>query len=207
MKKFILFLPISFFFFQITFSQEIPKTNVKHGLLYDKMELNKSDSFKSSLNSDDYGLNSVLMVFICVINPELIYENEKINFGLTKEVSLGFPFLRVNNFNSIGRLGFEYSYIFKSERNHHLRSFLDMGIILESSEFIAISLNAGGGYFTDFRKNGIFPQVSLNMVIPTGENVALNPYVKLRHTFMLDKTQSDNTDISAGVGFMIFSGF
>lgn len=213
MKKLSLYLILSLVFIQFSYSQVILSTN--SNLLPEskyKIPASTNLSFSKSpvtspLNKVDADLHTAIFIFIFLINPELIYENEKVNFGLTKEVSFAFPVMGANDFTALGRLGLEYSYIFRNERNHHLRSSLNVDIPIETNEFTAVMLSIGGGYFTDFKKNGIFPQVSLGMFIPTNENFAVNPYVKLRHTFMLDKSQSSNTDISVGVGFTMFTMF
>jgi hypothetical protein len=213
MKKFLFLMVFSFFVVQFTFSQNIFNTNSKLLLKNDNSVLKykktglENINFASPHSKESFDLNTATFLFALLINPMLVYENEKVNFGLTKEVSLALPYFVDNGFGSIGRLGLEYSYIFRSERNHHFRSFFDLGFPLESSEYVAVTVNVGGGYFTDFKKNGIFPQVSFNMIIPVNDNLAVNPYVKLRHTFMLDKTQPDVTDISIGIGFMAFTLF
>lgn len=207
MKKIVILFILVICPYQIIFSQYLYTEKSKLQLLYNNSELSKRVKQTSPLHKEDFDLNSATAIFVCVINPLLLFENEKIYFGLTKEISLAFPFFNSGNLGAIGRIGVEYSYIFRNERNHHLRSFLSTEIPIESGEFTAVTLGIGGGYFTDFKKNGIFPQFSLNLLIPVHEVFAVNPYVKLRHTFMLDKTQPNNTDISLGVGFMFLSLF
>ena len=118
-----------------------------------------------------------------------------------------FPFIRTSNFGTIARLGLEYSYIFRSDRNNHLRSFFNVDIPVNAGDFVAFTTSIGGGVFTDTKKSGIFPQASFNMFVPFGEGLGINPYIKLRHTFMLDKTQSDITDFSLGIGLLILPFF
>jgi len=213
MKKLSLYLILSLVFIQFSYSQVIFSTNsnLQPQSKY-KVPLNSNLSFTKSsvtspLNKEDADLNTAIYIFILLINPELIYENEKVNFGLTKDISLAFPLMGTNDFFALSRLELEYSYIFRNERNHHLRSSLNVDIPIETNEFSAVMFSVGGGYFTDFKKNGIFPQFSLSMFIPTSDKFAVNPYIKLRHTFMLDKTQSNNSDISLGVGLVAFSIF
>jgi hypothetical protein len=213
MKKSCLCFILSLICIQYSLSQVIFNTN-SNLLPKDKYQFPCSTntgftkpSLMQPMNKQDADLNTAVYLFILIINPELIYENEKVNFGLTKEVSFAFPLLGANNLTALGRVGLEYSFIFRNERNHHLRSSLNLDIPIESSEFVAVTVGAGGGYFTDFKKNGIFPQIYLGMLIPTSNYFAVNPYIKLRHTFMLDKSQSDNTDISVGVGLTLFTMF
>lgn len=155
------------------------------------------------------GLNTTTSVMLLSwpLNPMLVYENKKIDFGLTKEVSVVFPFIRTPGFGTIARLGLEYSYVFRSDRNNHLRSFFNVDIPVDAGDFVAFTTSMGGGVFTDTKKSGIFPQASFNMFVPFGEGLGINPYIKLRHTFMLDKTQSDITDFSLGIGLLILPFF
>jgi hypothetical protein len=204
MKKLLIVLLLSLLCSNFTLSQNSHALLKNPGLLNDKIAFNTKPS---PLNKEEFGIQDAIYIFIFTINPMLVYENKKVNFGLTKEFSLAFPFFRVDDFRAIFRPGVEYSYIFRDERNHHLRSFLGLDIPIQSGEFSAVTFNFGGGYFTDFKKNGIFPQASLNMLVPVTENLAVNPYIKLRHTFMLKKDQTDNTDISIGVGIIGFSIF
>jgi hypothetical protein len=207
MKKFGFFAMLLLFSLQSAFSQVPRGDGYKPSLLNHNIDFSNYKNLSSPLKTQDFDLNSITMIFVCVINPVLMYENKKINFGLTKEVSIGFPFLNSKYFGTIGKLGLEYSYIFREERNYHLRCSFSSEIPIQSSDYAAVTLGFGGGYFTDFKKKGIFPQVSLSMIIPIDEQIAAYPYIKLRHTFMLDKTQTDNTDISIGVGFMFFALF
>jgi hypothetical protein len=146
-------------------------------------------------------LGTVLYTTSLIINPEILYENKKVNFGLTKEISLIFPFMNTNVIRALSRIGTEYTYVFRDGRNHHLRGFFNLEIPIEAADYIAITCGIGGGYFTDFKKSGAFPQTSLDAIIPVSDGFALIPYIKLRHTFMFDRTQSDITDFSAGMGF------
>jgi len=127
------------------------------------------------------------------LNPALVVEEKKVNFALTKEVSVFFPKIR-------SKIGFEYSYVFRSERNSHLRLFADCLIPLEAGDVAVVLLNAGGGYFTDTKKSGLFPQISLSIVAPTADYFAVNLYVKARQTFMFKKEDSNIFDASIGFG-------
>lgn len=211
-KNFTVIFLLSFFFAQISLSQisDIPTSeNLKfktHNLLGNS-KLSEF-SLTSPLNKEDFDTHTPITIFILLFNPVLMLENEKVNFGLTKEVSLAFPLKKLNDFPAFGKLGFEYTYFFRDERSHHLRSSFDIHIPAEGkSDFVIFTYSFGAGYFTDFKKSGFFPQASINLIVPTCEYFAINPYVRLRHTFMLDKTQRDNTDLSVGVGLMFLSFF
>ena len=133
-------------------------------------------------------LKAGLIVF--PFNPVLLIENKKFYAGFTKEISYGkFPY---------GRLALEYSFIFRETRLNHLRASYNFDIPLETGDFFAFLISVGGGYFTDFDKEGYFPQASFSLLFPLTDNIATNPYFKLRHTFMKDKEESDISDVSFG---------
>lgn len=124
-------------------------------------------------------------------NPIILVENQKVYFGLTKEFAIG----KVG----FGHIAAEYSYLFRSENNSHLRFSYNYDIILEAGDLGGFLLSVGGGYFTDFNKKGIFPQVSFNMLLPLYDDVAVMPYIKTRYTFMTDNSQSNIFDFSLGL--------
>ena len=158
----------------------------------------KEISFKGN-NTTNTSSEDVFVPFLVVwpLNPRLVVENKKAYFALTKEVSLLLP--RVT-----GKVGFEYSYVFRSDRNHHIRVFADYIIPLLAEDFMAIVLNTGGGYFSDTKKSGLFPQVSIGMLVPLGNAMAINLYIKARETFMLKKEEANIFDASVGVGLSFY---
>jgi hypothetical protein len=204
MKKF-LFIAVLFSLLSgISYSQEISGPNTNHSLPDDYMKLNISKD-KSTNVPDWFG--TIAFFTSLVINPEILYENKKVSFGLTKEVSVLLPFINTKELKALSRPGIEYTYVFRDGRNHHLRGFLNFEIPVETSGYIIVTWGIGGGYFTDFKKSGAFPQTSLDMIIPVMEGFALIPYLKLRHTIMFDRTQSDITDLSIGMGFTLMPFF
>lgn len=135
------------------------------------------------------------MIMVFPLNPEFLIENKKFYAGITKEVSLGFfPY---------GRLSSEYSLIFRETRVNHLRFSYNYDFAIEAGDFAAFVITAGGGYFTDFNKEGYFPQLSFALLFPLTDNIATNPYIKFRHTFITDKDESDISDLSFGFGLYI----
>jgi two-component system alkaline phosphatase synthesis response regulator PhoP len=126
---------------------------------------------------------------------KLLIENKKFYAGFTKEISYGkFPY---------GRLALEYSFIFRETRLNHLRASYNFDIPLETGDFFAFLISVGGGYFTDFDKEGYFPQASLSLLLPFSDEIGSMPYIKFRHTFMTDKSKSDISDFSLGLGLYI----
>jgi len=204
MKKYIFASVLFLFFVNISFSQVLRLKNTNTSLPDDYTKLSLSKDRATNVPNI---LGTSLFITSLVINPDIIYENKKINFGLTKEVSVLMPFISTKGFRALCRPGIEYTYVFRDGRNHHLRGFFNLEIPIETGDFVIITWGIGGGYFSDFKKSGAFPQTSLDAIIPVMENFALIPYLKLRHTFATDRTQSDITDFSIGMGFSFMPFF
>lgn len=130
------------------------------------------------------------------LNPSVVVENKKVYFALTKELSIILP-------GVVGKIGFEYSYVFRAERNNHLRVFADYFYPIEAGDFAVVIFNIGGGYFTDTKKNGLFPQFSMSILAPLTDFFAINLYVKARETFMLKKEEANIFDSSFGIGVVM----
>jgi len=163
------------------------------------LELNKINippvNFRKITNISEGELWSGVIAF-WPLNPMLVYENKKIYFGLTKEVSIGF----LHRF----KFSLEYSYIFRDANNNHLRSSLNYIIPLSTSDFAIISTSIGAGYFTDTKKSGIFPQGSIEFIVVPTDNIVISFYSRLRHTitvgtFNSSSCRSNITDLSLGV--------
>ena len=163
------------------------------------LELNKINippvNFRKITNISEGELWSGVIAF-WPLNPMLVYENKKIYFGLTKEVSIGF----LHRF----KFSLEYSYIFRDTNNNHLRSSLNYIIPLSTSDFAIISTSIGAGYFTDTKKSGIFPQGSIELMIAPTDNIVISFYSRLRHTitvgtFNSGSNKSNITDLSLGI--------
>ncbi len=130
------------------------------------------------------------------IGPSLIVENDKVYFGLTKEFSIGkFPY---------GRLAAEYTIVARETHINQLRFSYNIDIPVEVGDLAAFLLSVGGGYFTDFSKQGYFPQVSFNLLLPAYDAVAVCPYIKVRNTFMNKKEESDIFDFSIGISTILY---
>ncbi len=136
---------------------------------------------------------------LLLVNPELVIENKKVYFGLTKEISVGkYPY---------GRLAFEYTYVFRSYSRNQLRFSYNEDFILPSKgDFFAVICSAGVGYFTDTENKGIFPQASIGAILPLPIGIfeGLYLYFKARHTFVKGTGNSNITDFSLGSSFFIY---
>ncbi|HMS66439.1 MAG TPA: hypothetical protein PKD83_14440 [Ignavibacteria bacterium] len=137
-------------------------------------------------------LEAVLIVF--PFNPIFQLQNKRFYAGITKEVSLmAYPY---------GRLAVEYSLIFRETRLNQFRASYNFDFGLESGDLYAFLFSIGGGYFTDFHDVGYFPQASVSLILPFGDNLATVPYFKVRETFMT-KGSPDIFDVSLGLGLYI----
>lgn len=133
------------------------------------------------------------------INPEIVIENKKAYFGLTKEISTGYyPY---------GRIAFEYTHIFRSYSQNHLRVSYNLDYFIPTQFFVALMFSGGIGYFTDTKHNGIFPQAAFGICVPLPiANIitAVYPYIRARHTFVKGAENSNITDFSLGMGLILF---
>lgn len=140
------------------------------------------------------GVASILYL----INPIILYEDEKIYAGLTKELSVGFGKLGEH------RIAFEYSFVFTGNISHHLRFSYKYDLLMKNniqpSNTLQSSsvLSLGGGYFTNFNKQGLFPELTYGYSL-RNHRLLIFPHVKIRHTFMFAKEDTDITDISFGI--------
>jgi hypothetical protein len=119
---------------------------------------------------------------------------------ITKEMSVGFGKLGTNRF------AFEYSFIFAGNISHHLRFSYKYDLLLKEKIEPSHSLQGtgvltpGAGYFTNFDKQGFFPELAYGYAL-RNHKILIYPHIKIRHTFMFKKGDSDITDISFGIIF------
>lgn len=191
MKKItLLILLITFIFINNIFSQykTIPyKQNSPKLLKEHKTELKESSTTFFAVS---------LATFLYLLNPIILLENDKISGGITKEVSLGFGYFGEH------RIGLEYSYLFRDKNNSHLRLSYKYDYLFkdtEPSNLLQAStvISLGAGYFTDFEKSGIFPEISFGYSIRNDE-LLIYPHAKLRYTFT-ERKYSNIIDFSFGV--------
>jgi hypothetical protein len=137
-------------------------------------------------------------IFLYAINPIILYENKRLYAGITKEISMGF-----GNFGE-HRLAGEYSFVFAGNISHHIRFSYKYDMLLKegiqpSNMLQGTSvLSVGAGYFTNFDKNGIFPEVTYGYTLRNNK-LLIYPHIKIRHTFMFKKDEADITDLSFGI--------
>lgn len=157
-------------------------------------------------SSSVYPISIAAAAGLYLLNPIIVFDNKKLFMGFTKEFSVGFGYFGEH------RISFEYSFIVSGSIRHHLRTGYKYDILLrpglEPSNNLQGTgvLSIGAGYFYDFDKNGAFPEVSLGYSL-RNHKLLLYPHIKLRHTFMFKKDESDITDLSFGFMFGIANPF
>jgi hypothetical protein len=141
---------------------------------------------------------------IMVATPTVIYENKKVYFGLSRELSL------LLGKKGELRMSADYTFVFRRDLKHQFRVILKYDILSKLSRgdwFDDRSFfSFGTGYFIDADGSGIPAEISAGFRIGEDSHFYLYPYIKLRHTFMTKKEKPDNTDFSLGlaIGFKPF---
>jgi hypothetical protein len=135
---------------------------------------------------------------IYLINPIVLYDDKKVYMGVTKELSLGFGKFGEHRF------AFEYSFVFTGNVSNHFRLSYKYDLLfkdkIEPSHMLQGTsvLSVGAGGFTNLSKQGVFPEVTFGYSL-RNHKLLIYPHVKIRHTFMFRKIDSDITDISFGL--------
>jgi hypothetical protein len=153
-------------------------------------------SVESFYKKADLPLSLYVLGIAAIISPMAVFEDKKVFFALTKEVSVGkYPY---------GRLSFEYSYVFRKYNTSHLRFSYNYDITLHAADFVAFIASPGAGYFTDTHNKGWFLHASAGALFALGERTGLHPYLRYRHTFIKDELKSDINDISLGAALIFY---
>lgn len=143
--------------------------------------------------------------FVYIFNPILLYENDKIAAGLTKEFSLGFGYFGEN------RIAVEYSLIFRSEEKSFLyvgfvRDFLLSDLIPSNSLQTSVAVSPGISYFTNFSAHGIAGQLAFGYSI-RNHKILIYPHIKAKYTRIFKSGKSDILNISFGITLGIANPF
>lgn len=223
-KKILLCAAIFLVLFRSSFSQDLPelslknnktsthfflsdKTNSSHSVTYrNNFFLNQilqSHSLKNNLHKDKGSVQEStfpiaigVASFLYLFNPIILFENDKIALGVTKEVSLGFGYFGQHRFM------FEYSYIFRKDLSSHIRLGYNYDILLKDSLQPSNMLQGtptltfGGGYFNNFSRPGAFVQMMYGYSI-RNDKFLFYPGLKLRYTYV--EKGSDIIDFSFGI--------
>ncbi|MBN1632553.1 MAG: hypothetical protein JW917_00130 [Ignavibacteria bacterium] len=138
-----------------------------------------------------------LAAFLYIFNPTFLYENNKINSGITKEISLGFGYFGEY------RIAFEYSFLFRELRMNHFRigfKYDNLTKNIQPSNILQTSgvFSYGMSYFTDLSNHGLSPEMSYGYSI-RNHKILIYPHIKLRYTYLFDEYKSNILDFSFGI--------
>jgi hypothetical protein len=138
-----------------------------------------------------------LAAFLYIFNPAFLYENNKINSGITKEISVGFGYFGEH------RAAFEYSFLFREIKMNHFRLGYKYDNLLKDispSNMLQTSavFTYGISYFTDLSHHGISPEISYGYSI-RNHKLLIYPHLKLRYTHIFDEYKSNILDFSFGI--------
>jgi len=189
MKK-IIYIIILLLTFSNIYSQVNPLLGQSNYILNNEATITSPSPFTTI----SVGVGAILYL----INPILLYEDRKVYAGITKELSVGFGKFGEH------RAAFEYSFVFTGNISHHIRFSYKYDLLfknnIEPSHMLqtTIALSLGTGYFTNFTKHGVFPELTLGYSL-RNHKILIFPHIKIRHTFMFRKEDSDITDISFGI--------
>lgn len=195
MKKFIILVIIFILSNKVIFSQDFTSlSGIKLNPYKDKTETSNST----------LPISIAVAGFLYLFNPIVLLENDKIAFGMTKEISLGFGDFGQNRFS------FEYSYIFVNSLKSRIFAGFKHDILLKKGlkpsnmmqGTAAVSL--GAGYFTNFTNSGYFGETSYGYSI-RNDKILIYPSIKTRFTYV--PNGSDILDVSAGIVIGIANPF
>lgn len=142
--------------------------------------------------------------FLYLFNPNVLFENDKIALGFTKEVSVGFGKFGEHRFAA------EYSYIFRKDLTSFIRFGYKYDILLkhgiEPSNLLqgTPTISLGGGYFNNFSRPGWYGESSFGYSI-RNDKFLFYPNLKLRYTYVAKG--SNILDFSFGIVLGIANPF
>ena len=170
--------------------------------------VNKNNSFYKADKSETSNATLPLVIgtlsFLYLFNPIVLFQNDKIAGGLTKEFSVGFGDFGEN------RISIDYSYLFISDKKSTVRAGLKHDFLLKtgikpSNMLQGTSvISLGAGYYTNFTNTGYFPEISYGYSIRNFK-LLFYPNLKVRYTFVVNG--SDVLDFSTGITIGIANPF
>ncbi|MDD5362468.1 MAG: hypothetical protein PHN88_10070 [Ignavibacteria bacterium] len=151
----------------------------------------------SETSSSVYPVSIIFASVLYILSPVIMYENNKINLGLNKEISVGFGYFGEH------RISFDYAYIFRKDYTQHLRAGYKYDYLLSnlrpSNNLQATSaFTFGLSYFTDFTRSGVSPDVGFGYSI-RNQKLLIYPNFKFRYTYIFDKGKTNAFDLSFGL--------
>lgn len=224
LQKFILFFPIFFLVSNNLSAQsftlkafEYPSESSFQFEKSDKLKLyNFQDSVDTVPEDTNFtlprrGTNPTIPValgvvgFFYLLNPIVLFENDKIALGITKEISVGFGYFGED------RLSLEYSYIFRDDHSSHFRlgykhDFLTADILpsnfLQSTGVFTLGVSG----FTDLDGFGVSPEAAYGFSF-RNDKLLIYPHVKGRYTYTFGDQRSNIIDFSFGLMIGIANPF
>lgn len=136
--------------------------------------------------------------FFYLLNPIIIYEDDKIGLGITKQFSVGFGYYGEN------RLTFEFTKIFRDNYSYIIRlgytnDFLLNKKLVPSNNFQGTSVvPLGISYYTEFSHNGMSLETGFGYSI-RNHKMLICPHLKVRYTHIFESGKSNIIDFSFGV--------
>ncbi len=137
-------------------------------------------------------------IVFMIPSPAYLWFNNERHWSISKEIPL-FSFYSVGYNYPSGYFGVEYSYVFKSDHKHFLRTGYKQIFLVPEIEFISPGLN----YFTDFKGyNGLSAELSIGLF--QIQNV-FTFYTRYRYNFQLQNTGKSFHEFSIGLFSNLFS--
>lgn len=136
--------------------------------------------------------------FFYLLNPIIIYEDNKIGLGITKQFSIGLGYFGENRFT------FEFTKIFRDDYSNIVRIGFTSDKLLRENLYPSNSLQGtsvisrGIAYYTDFSHNGICLEAGYGYSI-RNHKLLIFPHLKLRYTHIFENYKTDVVDFSFGV--------
>ena len=136
--------------------------------------------------------------FFYLLNPIVIYEDNKIGLGITKQFSIGYGYFGED------RLTFEYTKIFRDDYSNIIRLGYTSDKLLRDNLYPSNSLQGttvvsrGIAYYTDFSHNGLTLEAGFGYSIRNNK-LLIYPHIKLRYTHIFESYKTDVVDFSFGI--------
>ncbi len=144
--------------------------------------------------------------FFYILNPVIIYEDNKIGLGITKQFSIGLGYFGEDRFT------LEYSKIFRENNSNIIRIGYTSDKLLRDNLYPSNLLQGtsvisrGIAYYTDFSHNGICLETGYGYSI-RNHKLLIFLHLKLRYTHIFEIDKSDVVDFSFGITVGIANPF
>ncbi|MCE1166228.1 MAG: hypothetical protein LWX07_12595 [Bacteroidetes bacterium] len=170
-----------------------------------KIETPGHEYYASQTSGRVYTFSVIFASIIYLLDPIIMYENNKINLGINKEFSVGF-----GNFGE-HRISFDYAYIFRKDNSQHVRAGYKYDLLLSdlkpsNSLQASSAFTFGLSYFTDFTRSGASPEAGFGYSI-RNHKFLIYPNLKFRYTYIFEKGKTNAFDFSFGVMIGIANPF